>query len=69
MGPWPELVCVRQGQKWALHVEKQLMQIMFGNNSIQATLEGERKPVLLIARERAGGQMGRWVHCMLPFRI
>lgn len=61
-------VCVRQGQKWALHVEKQLMQMMFSNNSIQAALEGERKRMLLIAREQAGGQMGRWVHSVLPFR-
>lgn len=44
------------------------MQMMFSNNSIQAALEGERKRMLLIAREQAGGQMGRWVHSMLPFR-
>lgn len=51
-----------------LHVEKQLMQMMFSNNSIQAALEAEGKRMLLIAREQAGGEMGRWVHCMLPFR-
>lgn len=67
MGPRPKL-CVRQGQKWALHVDKQLMQMMFSNNSIQAALAGERKRMLLIAREHAGGQMGRLVHSMLPFR-
>lgn len=44
------------------------MQMLFSNNSIQAALEGERKRMLLIAREQAGGKMGRWVHSMVPFR-
>lgn len=36
-------VSVRQGQNWVLHVKKQLMQMMFSNNSIQAALEGENE--------------------------
>lgn len=67
-GTRTETVFVRQGQKWALHVEKQLMQMMFSNNSIQAALAGERKRTMLIAREQAGKQMSRWMRSMLPFR-
>lgn len=67
-GTRTETVFVRQGQKWALYVEKQLMQTMFSNNSIQAALAGERKRMMLIAREQAGKQMSRWMRSMLPFR-
>lgn len=55
-------------QELGLHVEKQFMQMMYGNNSIHATLAGERKWMLLIAKEWGGGRIGGWVHPMLPSR-
>lgn len=61
MGPRPKVVCVKQRQKWALHVEKQLMQMMFSNNSIQAALGGREKTNAANckrASRRANGQLG-----------
>lgn len=42
------------------------MQIVFGNNSIQAVLEREKMNASNC--KRAGRQMSGWIHCMPPFR-
>ena len=66
----PDQDCERKtGTEMGVTCGKAAYANVFSNNSVGAALEGERKPVLLIAREQAGGQMGRWVSSMLPFRI